>query len=316
MKRWLKGELICPECVTTQSSLSLETDRIEEDDILEGRLTCPECGQVYPIRDGIAVVVPERTLPVTRETGGYNSAAMLQSYLWSHYSEFFNGPDATDAYGKWAAWFAPEDGWAIDIGCAVGRLSFELSRTHTRVVGVDTSMAFIREARKIASRRHLAFDMVVEGRVTKQRESDLDPAFRFDAAEFIVADATALPFPSDRFSTAASVNILEKVPDPARHLEETNRVLDKGSASFLFSDPFTWDAGVSDPDLWLGGRNSGPFAGRGMDVLSRIFEGEHGLFSPKLSIKEKGELLWKIRKTDHLWEHITSQFIIGKRDSQ
>ena len=115
---------------------------------------------------------------------------------------------------------------------------------------------------------------------------------------------------------ATSVNILEKVPDPARHLSETNRVLDKGAASFLFSDPFTWDAAVSDPDLWLGGRNSGPFAGRGMEVMGRIFEGEHGLFSPGFSIREKGEVLWKIRKTAHLWEHITSQFIIGTRDSQ
>ncbi len=316
MKRWLENELVCPECTTGKPALSLEIEKIQEDDVIEGRLTCPQCRQTYGIHEGIAVVVPEKTLPVTRETGGYNSQAMLQSYLWSHYSEFFNGPDATDAYKKWAAGFQPEDGWAVDIGCSVGRLSFEMSRTHTRVVGVDTSTAFIREARKIAASRCLDFEMVVEGRIKKRRQSDLDPRFRYDAAEFIVADATALPFASDRFITAASVNILEKVPDPALHLAETDRVLDKHRATFLFSDPFTWDAAVSDPDLWLGGRNSGPFAGRGMDVLSRIFEGGHGFFSPKFSIQEKGELLWKIRKTDHLWEYITSQFIIGKRDSQ
>ena len=324
MKKWLIEELICPECLTdgltrNQSrEIVLEVESRSETDteILEGVLACPECGRKYEIHEGIAVVVPEKTLPVTREGAGYNSFSMLSSYLWSHYSEFFNGPDATDAYKKWADAFLSKSGsggWALDIGCSVGRLTFEMTKTHDRAVGVDTSLSFIRAARKLAAEAHLSFDLIMEGRITESRSADLDPAFEFDNAEFIVADALALPFRSHRFASASSVNILEKVPEPARHLSEADRVMDKRCAGFLFSDPFSWDEAVIDPDLWLGGRNEGPFKGYGIDHICRLITGDGHIFSPGFRIDKTGEVSWKIRKTRHLWEHITSQFVMAQR---
>lgn len=313
MKKWLVEELICPECVETQTSLTAESQKENNEEILEGRLTCPNCQSTYEIHDGIAVVVPAKTLPITKDTAGYGSASMLSSYLWSHYSEFFNGPDATDAYKRWSQGFRPQNGWALDIGCSVGRLTFELTKTHDKAVGLDTSLSFIRAARKLAAQKRLEFDLILEGKITQKRSSNLDPAYGFDNAEFMVADAMALPFRSNRFATAASVNILEKVPNPIRHFEEANRILDKTKAQFLFSDPFSWDETVSSPDLWLGGRNSGPFQGFGMDNIHRLLQDDTGMFAPGFNIQEKGEVLWKIRKTRNLWEHITSQFVLGQR---
>jgi SAM-dependent methyltransferase len=233
--------------------------------------------------------------------------------LWSHYSEFFNGPDATDAYEKWAALFTPQKGWALDIGCSVGRLTFEMTKTHDRAVGVDTSLSFVRAARNLAARGALEFDLILEGRITEKRSCTLDPHYKLGSAEFIVADAMALPFRSNRFATANSVNVLEKVSDPALHLAEANRVMDKADARFLFSDPFSWDETVSRPDQWLGGRNEGPFKGFGMDNICRLLQDDAGLFSPGLSVRETGRVLWKIRKTRNLWEHITSQFVMAQR---
>lgn len=313
MKKWLMEELICPECLDKEILLTADIIQEDDKDIIEGHLACPECDSRFDIHDGIAVVVPEKTLPVTRATAGYGSFSMLSSYLWSHYSEFFNGPDATDAYKRWAEEFTPQKGWALDIGCAVGRLTFELTKTHDRAVGIDTSFSFIRAARNLAAQNHLAFDLILEGEITETRSSDLDQAFQFDHAEFIVADAMALPFRSNRFATASSVNILEKVPDPMRHLAEANRVMDKTAAQFLFSDPFSWDETVSSPDLWLGGRNQGSFKGFGMDNICRLLKDPGGVFAPGFSIREKGQVLWKIRKTRNLWEHITSQFIIAEK---
>ncbi len=202
---------------------------------------------------------------------------------------------------------------ALDIGCAVGRLTFELTRTHERAVGIDTSLSFIRAARKIANRQHLEFDMIMEGEITEKRSCSLDPDFKYENAEFIVADAMALPFPSGRFGTAGSVNILEKVPDPLHHLKEANRVMDIKEALFLFSDPFSWDESVSSPDLWLGGRNEGPYKGFGMENVCRVLQEKSGVFSPGFRIQETGSVNWKIRKTQNLWEHITSRFVIARR---
>ncbi|MEH0018183.1 MAG: methyltransferase domain-containing protein [Desulfobacter sp.] len=313
MKKWLSEQLICPECIESEAPLALDAVKEDNGDILEGSLVCEGCGSRYDIRDGVAVVVPQKTLPHIQGDTGYNSTAMLSAYLWSQFSEFFNGPDATDAYRRWASLFSPAEGWAVDIGCSVGRLAFELSSTHTRVVGVDTSPVFIRQARKLMTEKALRFDMIIEGRITEERSCDMDPAWNLDAVEFIVADAMALPFRRDRFATAASVNILEKVPDPAQHLTEINRILQPDQADFLFSDPFSWDENVSDPGLWLSGRNSGPAKGRGVENICRIMTENPEVFSPVFTIRDTGEVLWKIRKTENLWEYITSQFIFGTR---
>ena len=84
-------------------------------------------------------------------------------------------------------------------------------------------------------------------------------------------------------------------------------------ALFTFSDPFSWDESVSAPELWLGGNTEGPYAGRGIEVMRRLFTGEGGLIKPSLNITQSGSISWKIRKTENLWEHITSHFLIGRR---
>ncbi|NLA73872.1 MAG: methyltransferase domain-containing protein [Deltaproteobacteria bacterium] len=317
MKKWLSEELICPECLNRQADenirLTVEIRQEIDDDITEGRLNCPLCRRGYDINDGIAVIVPEKSLPITRNITGYGSFSMSSSYLWSHYSEFFNDPNGTKAYKKWAEAFKPCKGWALDIGCAVGRLTLEMTKSHDRAVGIDTSLSFIQSARKLMTQRSLEFDLIVEGEITERKSCTLDPGFRFENADFIVADAMALPFRADRFATASSVNILEKVPDPSLHFSEANRGMNKTKARFLFSDPFSWDETVSHPDLWLGGRNKGPFKGFSMDNISRMLREERGLFSPPFSIQETGAVQWKIRKTRNLWEHITSQFLIAQR---
>ena len=322
MKKWMIEHLICPECLSKdpdkeiQLTVNIQTE--SDDDIIEGQLVCPDCSRCYQIHEGIAVVVPERTQPITQRTSGYGSFSMRSSYMWSHYSEFFDGTDiaetnATNAYKKWAAAFTPRAGWALDIGCSVGRLTFELTKTHDRAVGVDTSFSFIQTARNLASQKRLAFDLIMEGQITETRSGVLDPDFDLDKAEFIVADAMALPFRSHGFASANSVNVLEKVPDPGLHLSEANRIMDRKDARFLFSDPFSWDETVSHPDLWLGGKNEGPFKGFGINNICRMLQGNSGIFSPGFSIKETGQVLWKIRKTRNLWEYITSQFVIAHR---
>lgn len=55
MKRELMDILCCP---LDKHELELEVDDENEDEILEGRLTCTECGEVYPITDGIPNLLP------------------------------------------------------------------------------------------------------------------------------------------------------------------------------------------------------------------------------------------------------------------
>ena len=315
MKIWLHDNLRCPDCLPDEVPLTLDSDDRDTDEIIDGRLVCPECRQEYPIEDGVAIVLPRRSRPLLSNVGGYNSWGMLSAYLWSHYGEFFNDPDATDAYRRWSASFIISRGYALDIGCAVGRLSFELSKTHARVIGVDTSLSFITQARALLRQRRLVFDLITEGLIAERRVCDLDPAWNYAGVDFIVADALALPFPRGFFATVASVNILEKVSHPRRHLVDVDRVLRQENAMFVFADPFSWDQSVSPPELWLGGTVNGRNPGRGFDNMTAFFQGGGGLFSPPFKIVDQGAVLWKIRKTENLREHINSQYLVGIRNN-
>ena len=313
MKDWLVSKLICPACPVAQAPLELVVRDARLNDVWDGELNCTTCGNRYPIQQGVAVLLPSKMFSILDDKGGYNTPGMLSAYLWSHFCDLVDDPGATDAYRHWMAHLQPSDGDALDVGCAVGRLSFELARTHSRVVGIDISMPFSRKAREILLNRRLDFKLIVEGHVTETRRFDFDEQWDFDHIDFIVADALALPFRQHEFSTVAAINILEKVPDPIKHLMEVNRMLARNRSSFLFSDPFSWDETSSPKERWLGGNGNDRYCARGIDTLRQMFAGEHGVFDPPLAIEGCGDINWKIRKTENLWEHITSQFLVGRR---
>jgi uncharacterized protein YbaR (Trm112 family) len=49
-------DIIC--CPMDKHDLDLEIDEQEGEEITEGRLVCTECGEVYPIEDGIPNLLP------------------------------------------------------------------------------------------------------------------------------------------------------------------------------------------------------------------------------------------------------------------
>jgi uncharacterized protein YbaR (Trm112 family) len=49
-------DIIC--CPMDKHDLELEVEEREGEEIVEGTLTCTECGEVYPIEDGIPNLLP------------------------------------------------------------------------------------------------------------------------------------------------------------------------------------------------------------------------------------------------------------------
>ena len=60
---------------------------------------------------------------------------------------------------------------ALDLGCAVGSSSFELSKMCDEVIGIDFSQHFIDAANSMKSNGKMTFDMLVRGQVYKQCET-------------------------------------------------------------------------------------------------------------------------------------------------
>jgi len=233
MKKALIEILVCPSCLPEERRLTEHVIREQEDDILAGSLTCRHCGQRFPIRDGVAFL----TLADPRSAKAdskYETPSALSSYLWSHYSDLLKEPEASAAYREWVNLMHLKGGLAIDIGTAVGRFAFEMTLRSDFVIGIDNSVSFIQAARALMMKRRGKILLPLAGRISRKATVTLSDEWDVKKVEFIVADAHALPFKANTFSSLASLNIIDKVAVPLKHLQETNRVARDKDAQLLF----------------------------------------------------------------------------------
>src|SRR6056297_589491 len=98
MKKALMDMLICPACLPREHALSLHAEQTSDGDIIQGQLSCTNCGQVFPIRDGLANLDSRRT---QRSQSKYEKPTVVSSYLWSHYGDILQDEQASQAYDHW-----------------------------------------------------------------------------------------------------------------------------------------------------------------------------------------------------------------------
>lgn len=96
----------------------------------------------------------------------------------------------------------------LDVGCGDGTYALAAARAGAHVAGVDRSAAVVGAARARAEADGLAVDLQV-------------------------GDASALPFPADRFDVVLAVTVLCLVEKPAQALAEMARVLRPGGVLVL-----------------------------------------------------------------------------------
>ncbi|MCF7928065.1 MAG: hypothetical protein K9L68_03750 [Spirochaetales bacterium] len=353
MKYQTADLLICPHCLPEETPLALSVSAEEvgpdgSSEIAEGTLACSRCGAVYPVTGGLGRLVPaDPAVPADpvdsaggmEPSGGANQRSartdyedpdLIASYLWSHYGDLAGDEEAGDAYPCWCEAMGNPAGQIIDIGAAVGRLNFEMSRTAELSVGVDLSAGLVEAARTLRRRGVIDAELVVEGHIRRTRRfllrtegkgneigkhKENAAPIRVERTDFLLADALRLPFPSSVFSAAASLNIVDKVPSPRSHLMEAGRVLAKEGARLLFSDPYSWSAAVAPADCWLGGSHAD--ARRGSEGVCSILcseASEEGrTFFPPMKLTAEGSAIWKIRHHENRYELIYSKYMVFDR---
>lgn len=316
MRRFVLPLLRCPACLPrTEAALELTEGQGSELEVFEGSLRCPACGASYPIRDGLADLVPQGvSRPPAQDA--YESLPLQAVYLSSHYADWCGPPERPEpsdepwpqAYLDFARALSG-DGWeespkpSLDCGCAVGRLSFEMAATAPFVVGVDLSLAFVRLARVLAARGELGFEEPLEGELTRTRRIRLPRPAEAHKVEFLRADAQRLPFAASSFGRVASVNLVDKLPRPLTHVHECDRVLDAGGRFFL-TDPFSWSSDICASGHWLGGTDEGAFSGRALDNLRALLA---DTLAPGYMIEAETARWWTLRHHACRFERILSR---------
>lgn len=299
--------LMCPDCLPGEVPLRLQGGAVrEDDDILSGHLECPRCSHTHNITDGTAVVLPQNSVTSAAQLR-YETAAALGSYLWTHFGDITAEDHACDAYASWAGMLQGGEAPALDAGSAMGRITMELAARCGFAVGVDFSRSFVRTSRELWKNGRIDSRIVTEGRLTREFSVELPDRLRQGVAEFIVADAMALPFPAGAFKTLSSLNLLDKICRPLDHVHELFRVAMDSGSTLLIADPFSWAEEICPPEDWLGGTEKGEFAGRARDNLERLLAGDG------FQIRNQEPIWWTIRNHDNHYETIRSWTTVAGR---
>ena len=165
----------------------------------------------------------------------------------------------------------PAEPRALDVGCAVGRSSFELARHCREVIGIDFSRAFVDAADTVRTRGALDYDFIIEGERTARAIARLPQGVDPGRVAFEAGDAMALRDELGSFDVVLAANLLCRLPDPRRFLARLPSLVRPGG-QLLLTTPFTWLEEYTPRENWIGGRGDASSADVLTELLSPHFE--------------------------------------------
>ena len=140
----------------------------------------------------------------------------------------------------------------LDLGCAVGRSTFEMARTCHHVTGIDFSHAFIRAADALRSGESLEYTRLEEAsrgtRLWARMPDGIDPA----RVRFQQGDAMHLPGELAAFDRVHAANLLCRLTHPRLLLERLPHLV-KSAGELVIATPCTWLGEFTPPENWPDG---------------------------------------------------------------
>jgi putative 4-mercaptohistidine N1-methyltranferase len=147
-------------------------------------------------------------------------------------------------------------GKALDVGCAVGRSSFELARYFDRVDALDFSTRFILNAIQLQEQGSVRYMVDDEGELTSLHEfelSQLDLGEKAQNIEFTQGDACNLKPKYDNYDLIFAGNLIDRLYEPRMFLLDIIKRLNSGGL-LVITSPYTWLEEYTDKENWLGGK--------------------------------------------------------------
>jgi putative 4-mercaptohistidine N1-methyltranferase len=175
----------------------------------------------------------------------------------------------------------PAQSTALDLGCAVGRSSFELTAFCDQVIGIDFSQSFIDAAAQLAQTRSLPYRRHEEASRYTDALATVPAHLRTQSAHFEQGDAMHLRSDLGSFDVVHAANLLCRLPDPLLCLQRLPDLVNPGG-QLLLTTPCTWLEEFTPRDAW-------PANGSTFDWL------EHHL-SPHFTLEQRLDMPFLIRE--------------------
>ena len=190
---------------------------------------------------------------------------------------------------------------ALDLGCAVGASTFEMSRHCDEVIGIDFSQSFINAANRIRSEGGLSYSRLQEARVKTSHLASLEVPIDPSKISFQQGDAMHLPEQLGSFDRVHAANLLCRLSAPMLLLERLPGLVKPGG-ELVLATPCTWLEAFTPPENWP---DAAPH-NRLKTHLAEAFELQHECDEPFLIRETARKFQWTrsmltlwIRKTGH-----------------
>lgn len=191
----------------------------------------------------------------------YETPALLDEYLLFHYgssSEILPDDQTWPVGMKDALGFAARTpthfsninpGRGLDIGSAVGRSAFEMTRECTEVVGMDFSNAFIDAAERLRTGETLIYQRKDEAHLKTPLQAKLPSGIHSGKVRFFQGDAMNLPGDIGSFDRVHAANLLCRLTDPELLLSRLPELVNP-CGQLVLATPCTWLEDFTPSKKW------------------------------------------------------------------
>lgn len=245
-------------------------------------------------------------------TNPYETDELLNQYLAFHYGiDYFEVPNYPVRCAQLCLEFMGDRPRrkALDLGCAVGRSTFELALGFDKAVGIDLSARFIQAAQALQQGDSLNYFLHDEGDLGRAIKVSLDD-FNYGECgkriEFAQGDACKLGVEHTAYDLIFAGNLIDRVNNPTAFLNDmAHRILAGGL--LVISSPYTLLTEYTPKENWIGGieENGKPKTMR---------EGMQAVLEPHFTLaREPMNVPFVIRETARKYQHSIAEMTVWER---
>lgn len=243
----------------------------------------------------------------------YESDKLMSEYLEFHfgkpYFDVANFPKKIAEIALNACQHLPKLTKALDIGCAVGRASFELSKKFDEVYGVDFSARFIDAAVRLQSQGIINYSIATEGELCDYHNATLENMNVTEEMakkiQFLQGDACNLHRHLTQFDLIIAANLIDRLYDPEIFLQHIHERLNS-QGILVITSPYTWLEDYTKKSKWLGGFKQN---GESVSTLTGIEK----ILSPRFTMMgEPQDVPFVIRETQRKFQHTVAQVSVWR----
>ncbi|GHA21985.1 5-histidylcysteine sulfoxide synthase [Oceanisphaera arctica] len=240
----------------------------------------------------------------------YETDALVVQYLEFHYGDsYFNVPNYPVACVQALLAQTPglSRGKALDLGCSVGRASFELARHFDHVDGIDFSARFIQQGFQLKESGQTRFAIPTEGELVEFKETSLGElgyAGLADKIDFVQGDACNLKPRFTGYDLIFCGNLIDRLYDPELFLSQVHDRLNTDGYLVLTS-PYTWLEEYTPKAKWLGGIKIN-------GENSTTLDGLKATLSERFDLAGQQDIPFVIRETRRKFQHTLAEMTVWK----